>query len=65
MWTVQSDLRGEIATVPNGEFGFGYDPIFLVSSAGKTLAQMSASEKNRVSARGKALQELRTFLVSR
>jgi len=65
MWTVQSDLRGRIATEPAGEFGFGYDPIFVVSSEGKTLAQMSAPEKNRVSARGKALQELRTFLVAR
>lgn len=64
VWTVQSDLRGRIAREPAGEFGFGYDPIFFVSDLGKTLAQMSASEKNQVSARGQALGRLRSFLVS-
>jgi XTP/dITP diphosphohydrolase len=64
VWTTQSDLRGRIATQPAGEFGFGYDPIFFVTDAGKTMAQMSAAEKNRISARGRALQQLRTFLVS-
>jgi XTP/dITP diphosphohydrolase len=64
VWTTQSDLRGRIATEPAGEFGFGYDPIFLVTGTGKTLAQMSASEKNQVSARGQALHQLRSFLAS-
>ena len=64
VWTVQTDLKGRITTQPIGEYGFGYDPIFEVPDAGKTLAQMFASEKNRVSARGRALQELRSFLTS-
>jgi XTP/dITP diphosphohydrolase len=64
VWTTQSDLRGRIAAQPAGEFGFGYDPIFFVTGAGKTLAQMSAAEKNQISARGRALRELRSFLVS-
>jgi len=64
VWTVQSDLPGRIASQPAGEFGFGYDPIFFVPDYGRTLAQMSVSEKNKVSARGRALMELRTFLVS-
>jgi XTP/dITP diphosphohydrolase len=64
VWTTQSDLPGKIATQPAGEFGFGYDPIFYVTDAGKTMAQMSVSEKNQISARGRALQELRTFLMS-
>lgn len=64
VWTVQSDLPGKIATEPAGEFGFGYDPIFFVSHVGKTMAQMSASQKNQVSARGQALQKLRIFLAS-
>jgi non-canonical purine NTP pyrophosphatase (RdgB/HAM1 family) len=62
VWTVQSELQGRIATEPAGEFGFGYDPVFVVSETGKTLAQMSSSEKNRVSARGQALHHLRSFL---
>jgi XTP/dITP diphosphohydrolase len=64
VWTTQSDLHGRIATQPAGDFGFGYDPIFFVTDAGKTMAQMSASEKNQISARGQALKELRSFLLS-
>jgi XTP/dITP diphosphohydrolase len=64
VWTVQTDLQGRITAQPIGEYGFGYDPIFEVPEAGKTLAQMFAAEKNRVSARGRALQELRSFLTS-
>lgn len=64
VWTVQSELQGRIAPEAAGDFGFGYDPIFFVPDLGKTLAQMTSSEKNQVSARGRALRELRTFLVS-
>lgn len=64
VWTAQTDLQGRITTEPVGEYGFGYDPIFEVPAAGKTLAQMFATEKNQVSARGRALKELRSFLLS-
>jgi len=64
VWTAQTDLQGRITTEPVGEYGFGYDPIFEVPAAGKTLAQMFATEKNLVSARGRALKELRSFLLS-
>jgi XTP/dITP diphosphohydrolase len=65
VWRVQTDLQGTIAQAPAGDFGFGYDPIFFVPDHGKTLAQMFPEEKNQISARGKALRELRAFLVSR
>jgi XTP/dITP diphosphohydrolase len=64
VWSTQTELPGRIATQAVGEWGFGYDPIFYVPEVGKTLAQMSPSEKNQVSARGRALQELRSFLLS-
>ena len=64
VWTVQTELQGQIAASPRGDFGFGYDPIFVVSDRGTTLAEMSASEKNQVSARGQALRKLRDFLQS-
>lgn len=62
VWTVQSELRGQIAITPTGDFGFGYDPVFFVPEYGRTLAELSVAEKNRVSARGQALQQLRHFL---
>jgi XTP/dITP diphosphohydrolase len=64
VWTVQTELPGHIAETPAGDFGFGYDPIFIVPEDGRTLAQMFAEEKNQISARGKALRALRSFLLS-
>lgn len=42
--------------------GFGYDPIFFANEAGKTYAEMTTSEKNAVSHRGKALNKIKYFL---
>lgn len=49
---------GEIALEPKGNGGFGYDPIFYVPSAGKTFAEMTAEEKERLSHRGVAFAQL-------
>ena len=62
IWSVQTELLGSIAVSAKGDFGFGYDPIFLVDDRGLTLAEMSPSEKNQISARGQALRKLRDFL---
>ena len=51
-------LDGRITASPRGENGFGYDPIFEVAGTGRTLAEMSAAEKNAVSHRAKAVQAL-------
>ena len=58
--TVQAEgtCEGEITLAPSGENGFGYDPVFFVPSMGKTIAEMSADEKNAISHRGKALRLL-------
>jgi XTP/dITP diphosphohydrolase len=50
--------EGVIARVPQGSGGFGYDPIFYVSALGRTAAEILPQEKNRISHRGKALQQL-------
>jgi len=50
-------LHGRITTEPRGEGGFGYDPIFLLPSYGRTLAQLSLEEKNRISHRGLAVRD--------
>jgi len=55
-------VEGRITTEPDGQRGFGYDPVFLYPPAGLTFAQMQAEEKNGVSHRGRALQKFRRDL---
>lgn len=58
--TVQArgEVHGEILRQPQGDRGFGYDPVFYHPPLGKTLAEMSAEEKNRISHRANALKIL-------
>jgi len=51
-------IEGEIISIKRGHSGFGYDPIFLVPSIGKTLAELTASEKNKISHRHNALMNI-------
>ena len=55
-------IQGRVVA-PRGTGGFGYDPIF--EWRGRTLAEMSPEEKNRVSHRARALRRLRDFLIAR
>ena len=50
--------QGEIARVPRGANGFGYDPLFLLPGRGVTAAELPPEEKNRVSHRGRAAARL-------
>ena len=50
---------GKILHKPAGTNGFGYDPFFYYSPLGKTFAQLSVEEKNRVSHRGQAMMKLK------
>lgn len=54
----QGACEGEIAQSPRGAGGFGYDPLFLVADLGRTFAELSANEKNRLSARSVAARAL-------
>lgn len=49
---------GLILEAPRGANGFGYDPLFLVPSLGKTSAELAAATKNRISHRGQAMRAL-------
>lgn len=55
---VEADWPGYIAFQPKGEFGFGYDPLFLVGETGKHSAELKPEEKNKISHRGQAVQKL-------
>lgn len=55
---VEGIWHGEISTAPKGQNGFGYDPYFYLSDLGKTAAELSATQKNQNSHRGKALRAL-------
>ena len=55
-------LEGAIAETLVGDHGFGYDPVFLLPEQGKTLAQLSAEEKNSISHRGLAFRKAKEIL---
>ena len=58
-------VKGKITTKPKGVGGFGYDPVFYISEQGKTYSEMKMKEKNKISHRGKAIQEMLKLLQSR
>lgn len=54
VFAVQETCEGVLLTEPRGEGGFGYDPIVYLPGLGKSVAELSVEEKNRVSHRGRA-----------
>lgn len=57
-------IKGEISPSPLGQNGFGYDPIFIPEKHHVTFAQLTLSEKNKISHRSRAFQKLIEFLKS-
>lgn len=55
LYSTEGKCEGEITLEPSGAGGFGYDPVFYVHSAQKTMAEMSDEEKNSLSHRALAL----------
>src|SRR5512141_729732 len=58
----QGTLDGMIAEEVRGALGFGYDPVFLIPELGKTLAQLTADQKNKISHRAKAFIQAKDLL---
>lgn len=59
---VEGALEGRITEEPHGAHGFGYDPIFFVPAYGKTAAELTPEEKNRISHRGQAARRAQAVL---
>ncbi len=57
-------VHGVITTSPEGDAGFGYDPIFRPDGYDRTFACMTDSEKNAISHRGRATRKLMDYLAS-
>ncbi len=60
--TARGECPGTIAYAPQGDNGFGYDPVFFFPAMRKTFAQMTPEEKNSISHRGRALEKFKVEL---
>jgi XTP/dITP diphosphohydrolase len=60
---VQGEMHGRLVREPRGANGFGYDPIFVPDGFTQTSAELSASQKDAISHRGKALRALVPLLA--
>lgn len=63
--SARGECPGRIITVPTGDGGFGYDPLFVPYGYEKTFAQLTPEEKNAISHRAAALTELEKLLEAR
>jgi XTP/dITP diphosphohydrolase len=64
-WTTLGTVEGTILHAPAGTGGFGYDPLFLYPPLGRTFAEIPLEEKNKISHRGKALEEFRRVVMDK
>jgi XTP/dITP diphosphohydrolase len=63
-YAAEGTCHGYIISDPRGSHGFGYDPLFYVPQFGKTMAELSADEKNSISHRGAAIRRLMEQLTN-
>ncbi|MDO4948949.1 MAG: non-canonical purine NTP diphosphatase [Bacteroidales bacterium] len=57
-------VKGSITEQKKGTDGFGYDPVFAPDETGLTFAEMGVGEKNKISHRARAIQQLKDFLLA-
>lgn len=62
-YTFEGRVDGKIISDKRGEFGFGYDPIFIPENESRTFAEMPMEEKNLFSHRARAFQKMIEFLL--
>ena len=63
IFAVQETCPGELLRKPQGIGGFGYDPVVFLPELGKSVAELSVDEKNRVSHRGRACSRMAALLA--
>ncbi len=61
-YTAEGACEGMIARAPQGDYGFGYDPVFYLPEYAKTMAELPPEVKNRISHRARATREMRSIL---
>ena len=62
LFTASGACEGIIAQEPRGTGGFGYDPVFYLPTENRTMAELSSSEKNRISHRSRTLEKAMAFI---
>ncbi len=62
LYITEGVCQGSIGFAPQGEGGFGYDPLFVLPEGTKTMAQLTMAEKNEISHRGEALKKILPIL---
>lgn len=62
VYTASGSCEGYIAHEPRGTRGFGYDPLFVAPEFGKTFAELTEEEKNRISHRARAVEAAKDAL---
>lgn len=63
-WEFKGEVQGDIAMMPRGKGGFGYDPVFVPEGYNASFAELGAEVKNNISHRAKAVHKLAAFLQS-
>jgi XTP/dITP diphosphohydrolase len=61
---LSGECQGIIIATPRGRHGFGYDPVFYLPELGRTMAELTLEEKNRVSHRARAAAQAREALMT-
>lgn len=62
IYTVTEEVKGEITLEQTGQEGFGYDPVFFITEAGKTMAELDSQAKGYYSHRGRAARAMNKLI---